>query len=288
LGFDPVAAIRMATLNVAEHFALDRAIGGIAPGRYADILIIPELRKIDAELVISNGKVIARNGELLVSPRSHAYSEASLNTVRVPRKLSSADFFIHAGEAASPARVRVIDQVTDLVTRELQVEVSASGGKIRSDVSHDIVKVAAIDRANNQGKLFVGLVRGFGIKSGAFASTGAWDTSDIVVVGVSGEDMAGAVNRVLDLQGGIAVYADGMVQAELPLEIWGLVSSQPMEFVAAKLKEIERRLNDLGCLLANPLLTLTTLTCAAIPHLRICEEGLVRIRDGKRENLVVK
>lgn len=288
LGFDPVAAIRMATLNVAERFDLDRAIGGIAPCRYADILIIPELRKIDAELVISNGKVIARNGELLVSPRSHAYSEASLNTVRVPRKLSSADFSIHAGEAASPTRVTVIDQVTDLVTRELRVEVSASGGKIRSDVSRDIVKVAAIDRANNQGKLFVGLVRGFGIKSGAFASTGSWDASDIVVVGVSGEDMAGAVNRVVDLHGGIVVYADGKVQAELPLEIWGLVSSRPMEFVAAKLKEIEQRLNDLGCLRANPLLTLTTLTCAAIPHLRICEEGLVRIRDGKRENLMVK
>lgn len=287
LGFDPVTAIQMTTLNVAEHFSLDSIIGGIAPGKYADILIIPELSKIDAELVISNGKVIARNGELAVSPRNHSYSEATLNTVHLPRKVSSADFSIPVGKAVSRTRVRVIDQVTDLVTREVQVEVSASGGEIRSDVSRDILKVAAIDRANNQGKLFVGLVRGFGMKSGAFASTGAWDTSDIVVVGVNGDDMAGAVNRIVDLQGGIVVYADGKVQAELPLEVWGLVSTRPVGFVAARLEKIEKRLRELGCPLADPHLTLTTLTCAAIPHFRICEEGLVSIREGKREELMV-
>ncbi len=287
LGFDPVTAIQMTTLNVAEHFSLDNIIGGIAPGRYADILIIPELSKIEAELVISNGKVIARNGELLVSPRKHAFSEASLNTVRLPRKLSAADFSIPVGKAVSRTRVRVIDQVTDLVTRESQVELVVSGGQIRSDVSRDILKVAAIERANNQGKIFVGLVRGFGMKSGAFASTGAWDSSDIVVVGVSGEDMAEAVNRIVELQGGVVVYAGGKVQAELPLEVWGLVSIRPVGFVAARLEEIKKRLKELGCSFADPHLTLTTLTCAAIPHFRICEEGLVSIREGKREDLIV-
>lgn len=287
LGFDPVTAIQMATLNVAEHFSLGNVIGGIAPGRYADILVIPELNKIDAELVISNGKVVARHGELMVSPRKHVYSAASLNTVRLPKRFSSADFSIPAGKDILCTRVRVIDQVTDLVTRELQIEVSASDGEIRSDVSRDILKVAAIERANNQGKLFVGLVRGFGLKSGAFASTGAWDTSDIVVVGSNDEDMAGAVNRIVDLQGGIVVYADGKVQAELPLEVWGLISTRPVGFVAARVKKIEQRLKELGCSLSDPHLTLTTLTCAAIPHLRICEEGLVSIREGKREELMV-
>ena len=287
LGFDPVTAIQMTTLNVAEHFSLDKIIGGIGPGRYADILIIPELSRIDPELVISNGKVIAQNGELVVSPRKHPYSEATLNTVHIPKKISPADFSIQVKGGLKQIRLRVIDQVTDLVTKEFQVEVPVSEGEIRSDLSRDILKVAAIERTNNQGKIFVGLVRGFGMRSGAFASTGGWDTSDIVVVGVNDDDMAGAVNRIVDLQGGIVIYAGGEVLAELPLEAWGLVSTRSVEFVAARLAKMEEILKELGCSFEDPHLTLTTLTCAAIPHLRICEEGLVSIREGKRVDLIV-
>ena len=102
---------------------------------------------------------------------------------------------------SSHVNVRVIDQVTDLVTKELILSVPVIGGEIRSDVRRDILKVAAIDRRHSSGKTFVGLIRGFHLSTGAIACSAAWDTSDIIVVGENDEDMAGAVNRIHALQG---------------------------------------------------------------------------------------
>jgi len=197
------------------------------------------------------------------------------------------DFSIPVEDRSGTIKVRVIDQVTDLVTRELQLPVSVINGQIRSDVNRDILKVAAIDRHSQHGTIFVGLVKGFGMKNGAFASSAAWNTSDIIVIGVNDEDMAGAVNRILDLQGGVVVYEGREVKAELPLPVWGLLSVQPAEFITRKLKEIKRSLNVLGCSFTDPHLTLTTLTCAAIPQLRICEEGLVSLKEGNTVDLIV-
>lgn len=287
LGFNPVKAIQMATLNVAEHFSLDTIIGGIAPGKYADIVIIPNLNTIKAEYVIANGKLIARNGDLLTSPRKHIFSKSSLSSIHLSKKLTPNDFLIPIESGIAQAKVRIIDQITDLVTRELQLSVSILDGQVKSDVSADILKVAAIDRINKPGKMFTGLVKGFGMKNGAFASSATWDSSDILVVGVNEEDMARAVNRIMDLQGGVVVCANGEVRAELPLPVLGLISNQSIEFIVQKLEDIKEKLKELGCSLADPHLTLGILTCAAIPYFRICEEGLVNLKDGKTLNLFV-
>jgi adenine deaminase len=288
LGFDPIVAIQMATINIAEHFSLDGLIGGIAPGKYADIVIIPNVRTIQAECVISNGRVIARNGRLVIEPRKHTYPQSTLRSVRLPRKLGAADFNIPAGTEDKRVKVRVIDLITDLVTREMQVDIPASDGLLKPDVAKDILKVAAIGRANQSGKMFVGFVRGFKLRRGAFASSGAWDVADIIVVGANEEDMAGAVNRVVALRGGAVVYADGRVLAELPLPIGGVMSDQPIEIVAQKLDDIQQKITELGAPFPDAHLTLTTLTTAGIPHLRICEEGLVNIREGKIVGLIVR
>jgi len=280
-GFSPAASIKMATINVAEYFQLDGIIGGIAPGRYADMLIIPNQNKIKAECVISRGNIIAREGIPLVSPRNHNYSSSCLNSVRLASPLRPSDFSIRVSEKLTEARVRVIDQVTGLVTKELITSVPVVDGEIRSDTARDILKVAAIDRANSQGKMFVGLIRGFHLKTGAFACSKAWDTSDIIVVGENDEDMATAVNRIHELQGGAIVCARGEILAELPLPILGLCSNLPMETITKKLREIKDSMNNLGFPFAYPHLTLSTLTGAAIPFIRLCEQGLVDIKSGK-------
>jgi len=131
-GFDPVNAIQMATINVAEYFFLDSIIGGIAPGKYADMLIIPDPGVIKAEYVISKGKIIAREGNLLVSPRKHVFSRESLNSIHLLRELEPSDFSIPVKKTSSHVNVRVIDQVTDLVTKELIVSVPVFDGEIRS------------------------------------------------------------------------------------------------------------------------------------------------------------
>ena len=286
-GFDPVTAIQMATLNVAEHFSLDHIVGGIAPGRQADLVIIPAPETIRPRYVISRGKVVARDGYLLVAPRKHTWSSASLKTVNLPTRLKAADFAIPAPPGKQTVEVRIIDLVTDLVTRELKASVPVIDGEIRSDPETDTLKIAAIDRTHIPGKRFVGLVRGFGITAGAVASSAAWDTSDIIVVGADEADMAAAVNRIAELQGGVTVCAGGKILAELPLPVFGLMSEWSMERLAGQMESVKEEVQRLGFPYDDPLLTLITLTGQAIPFFRICEEGLVNFRDGRTVSLFV-
>ncbi len=287
-GFDPVAAIQMATLNVAEHFSLDGVIGGIAPGRYADLVIIPDVQTIDAQMVISSGSVVANKGTLLSAPRRHTFTTPSMNSINLPRDMKPSDFIIRTDSKTSHVKVRIIDMVTDLVTAELTMQWPVINGRINSDVDQDVIKVAAIDRTHNPGNIYVGLIKGYGLKSGAMACSSAWDTSDIIVVGADDADMAGAVNRIRALQGGAVVYENGEILAELPLPIFGVMSDLPIETIADRLQEIKIAVSDLGVAFPDPLLTLITLTGAAIPYLRICEEGLVNLKDGRTVELIIR
>lgn len=286
-GFSPMDAIRMATLNVAEHFSIDHHIGAIAPGRYADILIIPDIDVIKPEYVISSGKIIAKNGTCLVQPRSHAFSAQSRNTVCLPKSFAPDDFVIQAADGRLTLTVRVIGLVTDLVTREIQIRLPATDGEIRANPSQDILKIAAIDRAKNPGEMFVGLIRGFGLASGAIASSSTWDSADIIVIGANDADMAHAVNRIRELQGGTVISNGQRVVAELPLPIFGVISDEPMGALIRQARQITIALEKMGVKLPDPMLTLATLTSAAIPFFRICEEGLVYLKDGTTVGLMV-
>ena len=284
-GFEPIKAIQMATLNVAEHFGLDNLIGGIAPGRFADFVIIPDVATIAAQVVVSNGRIIARNGNLLIAPRPHSFSAGSLNTVKLPRPLTPADFVIRTPENTENMKVRVIKMVTDLVTAEIEERLPARNGQIGIDLDRDIVKITAIDRTLNPGRLFTGLIKGFGLKSGAIACSAAWDTTDIIVVGADDGDMATAVNRIHSLQGGALVCKDANILAELPLPLFGLISDLTMEDLIQRFEDVTRAARKLGVPFPEPILSLITLTGAAIPYLRICEEGLVNLKDGKTLSL---
>jgi adenine deaminase len=280
-GFEPINAIQMATLNIAEHFSLDHLIGGIAPGRYADLVIIPDIATIRAQMVISNGQIVAENGNLLIAPRKHKFSQKSLNSIQLPREIEPSDFIISVPAGKQKARVRVINMLTDLVTSEVVLTWPVTDGQLSADSKQDIVKISAIDRTHNPGNLFTGLIKGFGLKSGAIASSAAWDTSDIVVIGANDKDMAFAVNRIRNLQGGTVVCDQGKILSELPLPVFGLISDLPLQTIDRQLKEVTKAAQNLGVPFPQPMLSLTTLTGAAIPYLRICEEGYVNLKDGK-------
>jgi adenine deaminase len=286
-GFEPITAIQMATLNIAEHFSFDLLIGGIAPGRYADLAIIPDISTIDTQMVISNGLIVAEDGKLLVSPRKHAFAQKNLTTIKLPREFEPSDFIIKVPVDVNEVQARVIDMVTDLVTSEVTVTCPVTDGTLRSNIEKDIVKLAAIDRTHNTGKLFAGLIQGFGLKSGAIASSAAWDTSDIVVIGADDTSMATAVNRIRQMQGGSVVSKNGKILAELALPVFGLLSDLPLGSLTKRLKDVSKAASNLGVPFPNPVLSLITLTGAAIPYLRICEEGLVNIKDGKNVDLFV-
>jgi adenine deaminase len=280
-GFDPVTAIQMATINVAEHFAIDHLVGGIGPGKYADMILLPDLSTLSPDLVISCGRVVARNGRMTVSPRRHAYSSETRNSVRLPRTLTPVDFGIRTSSHEPQVNIRVMDMVTDLVTAEKLIAVPVKNGGVEISVDQDLLKIAAVDRTHTPGGMFTGLIRGFGLKTGALASSAAWDTSDIVVVGADESDMALAVNRIAELQGGVVLCDGGKIVLELALPIFGIISEAPMGEIAARVKDINEKANALGVPFPDPLLTLITLTGAAIPYLRICEEGLVNLKDGR-------
>jgi adenine deaminase len=279
-GFDPVKAVQMATLNVAEHFGIDNIVGAIAPGKCADMVILTDLSTVRPEFVISKGRPVAENGQLLVEPRKHTFSPASRHTINLPREIKPADFEI-AAPSADQIDVRVIEMVTDLVTSEATCTVSVSAGKVVCDPGRDLVKVAAVDRTRSPGKTFTGLIRGFGLSAGAVACSAAWDTSDIIVVGADESDMALCVNRVEQLQGGVVVCSRGSVTAELALPVFGIMCELPIAELAEKIRAVNKAAGDLGVPFSDPRLTLITLTGAAIPYFRICEEGLVNLKDGR-------
>ncbi|MGD9394731.1 MAG: adenine deaminase C-terminal domain-containing protein, partial [Dehalococcoidia bacterium] len=287
LGFDPVQAVRMATINVAQHFAMDDIIGGIAPGKYADIVIIPDLKTIRAECVISNGKVVSQKGRVMVPPRKHRYPQSLRHSLRLPRYFSADDFAIPVGSNRQEVKVRLMEQVTDLIVREALVDMPLTDGQLKADVSQDILKVAAIEKSYGTGKSFVGLIRGIGLKKGAIATSSVWDCGDIMVVGASEADMARAVNRLREMGGGMVVCAGGKTIAEMALPVGGVISTEPMEAIAAGFERIQKAAGGLGAKSSDIRLTIAVLPTPAIPFLRICESGLFNLRENKFVELIV-
>jgi adenine deaminase len=287
-GFAPVTAVQMATLNAAEHFGLDGILGGIAPGRRADVLIVADLHCIRPERVISGGRIVAENGCLRIPARTPRFKNASYATVRLPQPLAPADFAVAAPAGVQTATVRVVEMKTELVTVERRMEMTVSDGSLRCDPKQDLIKIAAVERTHGPDRRFTGFLKGFGLKSGALACSAAWDTSDIVVAGAAEADMAAAVNRIRELQGGAVFCEAGRVQAEIALPVFGLISEAPLKTVAEELRRLKRTVAERGCALSDPLLSLVTLTGAAIPFLRICEEGLVDLKTGETVGLFVR
>jgi adenine deaminase len=280
LGFSPVDAIRMATLNPAEYFGLDRQLGGIAPGHYADLLVVPDLCRVKPELVVFNGQVIAENGALVKPVRRHVFSDRAYQGVSLPHAFSAADFSIRA-PVKGPVKVRVIQQATPLVTREEIQDMIPVAGELKIDPAAGLLKVAVIDRAAWPGKHFTAFIRGWGLQQGAFAISSIWDMAGVTVIGADEGDMAFAVNRLRETQGGAVVIERGKILAELPLPVNGYLSTLPAEEVTSRMREIQRALAGLGAPFADPQLTAVTLSACAIPYLRLCESGLMDIRNHR-------
>lgn len=288
LGFDPVTAIQMATLNVAQRFGMDDSIGGIAPARFADMVIIPDIRTIKPEYVISNGQVVAKQGELVVQPRKHIYSRSVCNSVKLPRSFAAEDFSIPVPGAASRVKVRVIEQTTHLVTREAIIDMPVVDGQLNADTGRDVIKVAAIERLDPPGKKFIGLIKGIGLRGSAIATSATWDSSNLIVIGDNDADMARATNRVRELEGGITICSGGRIIAEMAMPVGGVISTEPMEVISDKLEAIQRAAASLGCVSPDIRLTLATLPSAAVAHFRICESGLFSLRENRFVDLIVE
>jgi adenine deaminase len=281
LGVPPVTAYQMASLNVAEHFGLDADVGGIAPGRVADFVVLPDLRTVRPEVVVARGRVAARDGRCLL-PLAAAPAPAG-PAVRVG-PVDADRFRVPAPEPV--ARVRVIRTEGQVVTWEEEGRLPVRGGALEPDPGQDCLLAAALDRRGT-GRQGLGVVRGFGLRAGALASTISFDTADLVAVGASREALAAAVGRAVALGGGlVAVDGGGAVRAEVPLPVGGIASPRPLAEVARALETFAAAARALGCPFASPLLPLQTLTFQAIPALRLTTAGLLHVKSQERVPLL--
>ncbi len=287
LGFKPIQAIQMATLNVAEHFGLQDVIGGIAPGRFADIAALPALDEIQPELVVSNGRVVFEHGQVVENGRTHQYAGFTREVLRLQREFRAEDFRILVNRPDRGVKVRIIEQLSSVLTRESQIELPMRNGEIQPAPDSDVVKVAMIEYVNSGGKTFTGLIKGTGLRRGAVATSTCWDSTDLAVVGADEKDMALAVNRIRELGGAAVVCRDGQILAEAALPIATIISPEPIETLAGQLQAVQTAAKNLGCVSPDIRTTLSVLPTPAIPYLRICESGLFDVRTNQAVDLVV-
>jgi adenine deaminase len=277
-GLNPLVAIQMATLNTAEHFGVARDVGQIAPGRFADVLLVDDLHDFKAEMVIAKGKVIAEDGELLLDLSGPAYPDWALSSIHLGKKLTADDFRLLAPRDGM-FTANVIGLVENQVlTKHLRVEVIARGREVSIDVENDIDKIALVERHQGTGNVTVGLVHGFGLDERcAIASTVAHDSHHLVVVGTDEDHMALAANKLNEVGGGQVVVKDGEIIGLVELPVAGLMSNQRAEIVAQKAATVLDGFRACGCSLHNPNMPLSFLALPVIPELRISDLGLVDV-----------
>lgn len=293
-GLDPMTAIQMCTLNTAEHFGLTRDLGMIAPGRWADIVLVEDLRDFRADMVIAKGQVIAENGQWTVDLPSIKYPKWAADSVHLKRPLTAEDFKLSSPLTPLPVRVgkRVRVNVIGVIenqapTRHLTFDLELENGEIKADMTRDLAKAAIVERHQGTGRITLGLVSGFGFtRKCAVASTVAHDSHHMVVVGTDDASMAAAANSLARCGGGQAVALEGEVIAQVELQIAGLMSTERAEVVAKKAASILEGFRSCGCPLNNPNMQLSLLALVVIPELRISDLGLVDVTNFKFVPLV--
>ncbi len=283
LGLDPLDAIAIATINTADHYR-QPDLGAIAPGRVADLLLVDDLQAFVPRVVLSAGRIVARNGKFIAPPRPHPPHASP----QAPAAITGAGCVVlpcsfDAGSLRIPAdpsstRVRVIGMDPhQLITESLVVEPKVHDGCIVADPERDICKLAVIERHGCGGGIGLGLICGFQLPRGALASTIGHDSHNLAVVGTNDEDMVLAARAVADAGGGQAVAADGKVLAALPLPIAGLISPEPAATVVAQQRALLNASCSLGCPIEDPFMPLSFMPLVVIPHLKLGDKGLVDV-----------
>ena len=275
LGLEPVRAIQLATINTAEYFGLKR-LGAVAPGYMANLIVIGDLSSFKIEMAFHRGRLVAKQGEPL-------FKLAKPSRKGPTRTINIKPFNIEALRLMALGETKPVIEVVpgQIITKKRIEKVKVCDGIIVPDISRDILKLVVVERHRATGNIGLGLVKGFGLKRGALASSIAHDCHNVIAVGTNDEDIFTGVKEIERLRGGLAVVADGRVLDSLALPIAGLLSCEPLEVVTSKLERLERLASDLGAKLPSPFATLSFLALPVIPELRLTDLGLVDVNASK-------
>ena len=280
MGADPIRAIRMGTLNAAAYFGL-HDMGAVAPGYKADLAVLDDLRTLNVKQVYKGGKLVAENGKMLHQKEKNTdWSTEIKERVfhsfhRVPITVEELQL-----KETTGTHQRVIDMVAhELITKERIEEWKELPGVAPGvDISRDIVKLAAIERHKNTGHVGLGFLGKYGLKKGAVATSIGHDSHNLVIAGVTDEDMVLAGNRVIENGGGLAIALEGKVLADLPLPIGGLMADEPVEVVDEKLEHMKKLSVELGISEdIDAFMTLAFISLPVIPKLRLNTYGVVDV-----------
>jgi len=274
LGLDPVRAVQMATIIPARYFRQYR-LGAVAPGYLANLLVTDDLSRLELDMVFYQGRLVASNGEPLFSLPGG--NQDLTDTMRTG-PLSQDSFELLAAGETSPVIEVVPGQI---ITRRCEERAKTVGSIEVADTERDILKLVVVERHQATGNIGLGLVKGFGLKQGALASSVAHDSHNIVAVGTSDRDILTAVAEVARLGGGLAAAASGHVLASLALPIAGLLSPEPLETVVAQMEKLDEVARKLGTSLPAPFATLSFMALPVIPELRLTDLGMVDVNQFK-------
>jgi adenine deaminase len=275
MGLDPVEAIRLASYNTAQYFRLYNR-GAVAPNFVADLVVLDDLNSFKVESVYKDGKLVARGGKLLVDVPTVSFTgvtgtvhlgNVNENDLRIPGK---------------PGMIEVIGiEPGQITTWHFREEAPIRDGEIVADPERDLLKLVVIERHHASGNVGLGMVKGFGLRKGALASSVAHDAHNLVIAGVSDSDILRAARVLEEMGGGFVCVVDGEVLAKVPLPYGGLVSPLPATELVQQLRALDTVAEELGCRLQHPGMTLSFLALSVIPSLKLTDQGLIDVETFK-------
>ena len=268
LGADPITAVKVACHNAARYFLLNNR-GAIAPGYLGDFVIIDNFQDFNIEKVYKKGELMVENGVVkdFPEPEIEQYLTDRAHSTFHVGTLTTEDFIDHRPRG-------IIGMVNGEITTV------DAGYSDRIDVEYDVLKIAVVERHKNTHHIGIGFLQGYGLKSGAVATSISHDSHNIIVVGTNEADMAAAVNRVVELNGGIVVWDGGEPKAEVPLAIAGIMSDEPLVTVNEKLERAKEQAHALGVSQGiDPFMTLSFMALPVIPSLRITTRGVFDVNS---------
>ncbi len=272
LGLAPVRAVQLATINAAHYFRLfDR--GAISPGMLGHLVTVRDLKDFVIDRVYHQGLLVARSGRPLFST---SVDPSELTDTMHLQPLEPGALRMPYDRDDFPVVEAVPGQI---VTRKRIMTPTVVDGEYVSDPSRDLLKLVVVERHRGTGNVGKGFVTGFGIRQGALASSVGHDSHNIICVGVSDEDMIGAIETVRRNRGGLAVFADGKPLASLPLPVAGLLSTEPLRQVVAEQMKVEDAARQVGARVASPFALLSFLALPVIPELRVTDLGVVDVAE---------
>jgi len=276
-GVDPVAAVQMATVNAARYYRVDHAMGSLAPGRQADILLVDDLEEFRVRSVIAKGALAVRDGEVVADLAQPLYPAFLKDTVRLAHPATAATFAVPSPDDAGDALVRVIGG-ENLVSDERHIRLPAVDGQIRADPEQDVIKIAMLDRYGTEAPAAVAFLQGYGMARGAIGTTYNPMYHNVLVAGTDDEDMATAANVLAEMGGGfVAVEGDEVVA--VPLALCGLMSDRPADEFIPAMERLYQKARELGCTMESPFHNLAfTAVCGELPFLKLSHAGLFDVQ----------